>query len=107
MKIIPVMTEKSMKLSKIGGYTFWVPMTLNKFEIKNLINKIFTVHVISIKTLNFKPGTKKSAKGQKQKIKAAKKTIVFLKEGEKISLFEEEKKPKKKGKNAKAKKNIK
>ncbi|SRR5258708_34295955 len=104
MKLIPVLTEKSMKLAKESGYTFFLPMSLNKTEIKNIVEKSFGVHVINVRTLSLKGGTKKSARGQMQKIKASKKTIVFLKDGEKIDLFEEEKKAKKSKKGTKASK---
>ncbi len=101
MKIIPVMTEKSMRLVKDGGYTFWVPVNLNKTEIRSLINDLFKVNVIKIRTITSKAGTKRNVKGKIQKIRAGKKAIVFLKDKEKISLFEEEKKAVKKGKKTK------
>ena len=94
MKLIPVLTEKSMKLVKSRGYTFWVPVNLNKFEIKKIIEETFGVNVISTKTINYKGRVKKNNRGKVKKIKAIKKAIVFLKEKEKIDLFEEEKKPK-------------
>ncbi len=98
MKLIPVMTEKSMKLVKDGGFTFWLPMNLNKIEIRSLIEKSFGVSVVSVKTQVYKPGTKKNNRGKMQKIKGGKKAIVYLKEGDKIDLFiEEKKKTKKKG----------
>jgi len=97
------MTEKSMKLTKDSGFTFWVPMTLTKLEIKDVIEKSFGVHVMSVRTINAKGGTKKNARGRVQRIKAGKKAIVILKPGEKIDAFVEEKKPAKK----KVKKNAK
>lgn len=104
IKLKPVMTEKSMKLSKDRGFTFIVPMNLTKFEIKKLFERIYKVTVLEVKTVVSKPGKKKNMRGKVQRIKAVKKAIVFLKEGDKIDLFEEEKKSKKtkKGKNAKA-----
>lgn len=92
MKLIPVMTEKSMKLTKDGGYTFYVPVTLDKNEIRNLVNKIFNVNVVSVNTINFKARTKKNVRGKKVSIMPSKKAIVFLKDKEKIDLFFEEKK---------------
>lgn len=98
MKLIPVLTEKSMKLAKESGYTFLMPMELTKTEIKNVIEKSFGVHVTNVRTLSLKGGTKKNVRGHVQKIKASKKAVVFLKDGEKIDLFEEEKKAKKESK---------
>ena len=89
------MTEKSMKVVKDGGFTFWLPLSLNKIEIKSLIEKNFGVTVISVKTQVYKPGTKKNNRGKMQKIKGGKKAIVYLKEGDKIDLFIEEKKSRK------------
>ena len=94
-KIVPVLTEKSMSLTKNRGFTFLVARDLNKVEIKNVISKTFGVHVVEVKTVNLKARTKKNVRGQKQKVKALKKAIVFLKEGEKIEVFEEEKKKRK------------
>ena len=98
MKLTPIMTEKSLKETKRGGFTFWVPRELDKIQIRNLIQRIFGVHVVSVKTINLKGGIKRNAKGQMQKVKAGKKAIVILKEGEKIDLFEEKKKVKKSAK---------
>lgn len=95
MKLIPVITEKSTKLSKSGGFTFWLPSNLTKPEIVDLINKTFNVHVVKVRTINYKSATKKNLRGKVQKIKGGKKAIVFLKDKEKIDLFEEEKKVKK------------
>lgn len=94
MKLVPVMTEKSLKDTKKGGFTFWMVKTMNKYQIKAVVEKAFGVHVVSVKTVNSKAGKKRNVRGQVQKIKGAKKAVVFLKEGEKIGLFEEEKKKK-------------
>lgn len=98
MKLIPIMTEKSMKLSKNNIYTFWMPVALTKTEIKNLIAKNFKVEVVDIKTVNYKARKHRNMRGQEQKVKAAKKAIVVLKEGQKLDFFEEEKKVTKKAK---------
>ena len=98
------MTEKSMKGIKDGSFTFWVPMELTKLQIKSLIGKAFNVTVLKVHTVNVKGGSKKNIRGKVQRIKAGKKAVVTLKAGEKIDLFEEEKKPKKTVKKAKAQK---
>jgi len=104
MKLIPIMTEKSLKLAKSGCFTFWVPTDLDKVAIRKIISDTFGVTVTSIKTLNYKARTKKNTRGKLQRIKAGKKAIVFLKSGEKIDLFEEEKKKVAKKKKATTKK---
>src|SRR5258708_27007028 len=92
MKLMPLMTEKTMSLAKNGGFTFLLSKELTKPQIKKLISETFGVNVINVKTVTFKGGTKKNMRGQVQRIKSYKKAIVTLKEGEKIDLFEEEKK---------------
>lgn len=88
-KLNPVLTEKSFKEAKKGYYTFWVDPSLNKGEIRNLIQKAFDVHVVKIKTMNFKKEVRKNFKGQKITKKALKKAMVSLKDKEKIDIFEE------------------
>ena len=46
----PVITEKSMIASQNGEYVFKVDHRCNKIEIKNAIEKIFNVKVVSIRT---------------------------------------------------------
>ncbi len=98
MKLIPVITEKSMKDATEGRFTFWVSRGLTKTKIKKLISDGFGVHVTEVRTVNFKSGVRKNARGRIQKVLGGKKAIVKLMKDEKIDLFEEEKKGKKKGK---------
>lgn len=88
----PVYTEKSLELAKNGYYSFWVLGNLKKEWIAKLIEQTFDVHVKTIKTTNYKKGEKRNYRGIVQKIKAKKKAIVTLKDGEKIDIFEEKKK---------------
>lgn len=88
MKFIPILTEKSLQLAKQGKYSFWVDRNFKKKEIKKLIGEIFTVHVISVRTMNYKGGAKTNLKRRKITVPDRKKAIVVLKEGEKIALFE-------------------
>lgn len=90
--IKPVFTEKSLKLAKLGKYSFWVEAGMNKPQIKALINKLLGVHVVTIKTVSSGSEAGRNAKGRKFLKLATKKAIVTLKEKEKIDLFEEGKK---------------
>jgi len=96
MKIKPILTEKSMAKAQNGQYSFWVSVRFTKFQIKELINKAFGVHVVSVKTQNHKGGIKLTLTRKKVKVLSRKKAIVTLKEKERIDLFEVEKKGKKK-----------
>lgn len=90
--IKPVFTEKSLMASKLGKYTFQVGISDNKASLKSEINKLFGVHVTSIKTMKTKGEAKRTMKGKNYKTTTIKKAIVTLKAGEKIDLFEESKK---------------
>ena len=92
IKIKPLLTEKSLNQAKNGLYTFLVDFHLDKKMIKSLIEKTFSVHVKSIKTMNYKKAERKNNKGVKQTKKAFKKTMVNLKDKEKIEIFETKKK---------------
>lgn len=87
--IKPVLTEKSLQEAKTGSYTFWVDRGLTKTEIKKLIGSVFDVKVTSVRTSNSKGGFKRNARGQTQRVKAAKKARVVLSKGQKIDLFDE------------------
>lgn len=81
----PVITEKSQLLKESLQYTFKVDPKANKTEIKQAIEKIFKVKVISIKTLNEKP--KKRRVGRYTGLtNRSKKAIVKLAEGQTIDL---------------------
>lgn len=92
MKLIPIITEKSLKNAKDGRYTFSVGTGSNKEEIKKQVEAIFKVHVTSVATMNRRGETKKNFRGQIQSSAASKKAIVTLTKDEKIDLFEEKKK---------------
>lgn len=88
MKIIPVLTEKSLNLAKSGKFTFWVGPGLNKNEIKKLVESVYEVHVIGIKTILYKGLVKKNVRGRKVKVSARKKAMVDLAKDERIDAFE-------------------
>ena len=81
----PIITEKSELEKSNGKYTFLVDEKANKTEIKEALEKIFDVHVKSIRTLNIK--TKKRRVGRYTGLtNRGKKAIVTLAEGETIDL---------------------
>ncbi len=92
MLITPIFTEKSLKLAKIGKYSFWVGRTAGKAGIKAEIAKLFGVHVIGIRTISTPPEAGRNARGVKFATVRNKKAIITLKDKEKIDLFEEGKK---------------
>ena len=49
----PIITEKSMALKEnYNKYTFKVAKSANKIEIKNAVEEIFKVKVLSVSTVN-------------------------------------------------------
>lgn len=92
MKLIPLITEKSLRDAKEGRYTFRVESGARKPEIKKAIGEVFGVHVVSIQTSKIGGNQKRNTRGYKQKTLAEKRARVTLKEKESIDLFEEKKK---------------
>lgn len=82
----PLMTEKSTKiLETSNGYVFIVDKTATKFDIKNAVERIFDVKVLSVNTLINK-GKNKTFRGIPGRRSDFKKAIVRLEEGNKIEL---------------------
>lgn len=77
--IAPVVSEKSYGLLEQRQYTFLVPPTANKTEIKIAVEKVFKVRVQSVNTLN-RPGKRKRSKHGYGKRKDTKRAIVTLTE---------------------------
>lgn len=92
MKLEPIITEKTLNAAKNGEYTFRVSVGLNKYQIRSLIEKVFDVHVTSVRTMNVAGEIKRTYTGKTKEIKPSKKAIVKLKDKEKIAMFEESKK---------------
>ena len=81
----PLITEKSRNGETLNQYTFKVSPKANKTEIKQAIEKIFHVHVKSIRSITVKP--KKKRVGRYSGLtNRSKKVIITLKDGEEIKL---------------------
>jgi large subunit ribosomal protein L23 len=82
----PVMTEKStMILEMANAYVFVVDKFASKPEIKNAIERVFGVEVLSVNTILNK-GKRKVFRGRRGKRANFKKAIIRLVEGNKIEL---------------------
>jgi len=90
--IEPVFTEKSLKAAELGNYTFRVEPRMDKKRIAAEIAEVFGVKVIRVRTIKTGGEKGRNARGRNFSIKAGKKAIVTLKEGDKINIFEEGKK---------------
>ena len=80
----PIITEKTASLANENKYAFKVAPKANKTEIKQAIESIFKVKVMSITTSNSHPKKKRVGKytGMTNKYKRA---IVKLAEGQSIN----------------------
>ncbi|MFJ3956153.1 50S ribosomal protein L23 [Arthrobacter sp. NPDC090010] len=78
--LAPVVSEKSYGLIDEGQYTFLVDPRSNKTEIKLAVEKIFSVKVNTINTIN-RAGKRKRTKFGWGQRKSTKRAIVTLKEG--------------------------
>jgi large subunit ribosomal protein L23 len=89
--IKPIITEKSNKLSeKLNCYTFAVSPKANKFQIKDLVEKLYNVRVVKVNVANY-AGKRKSRYTKAGLIKgstaAFKKAFVLVKEGQTIDYY--------------------
>lgn len=89
--IRPMITEKSENLSENKGqYTFVVNKNANKIEIKQAVEKTYSVTVEAVNTINVlgKAKVRNTKSGlQKGRKPSIKKAIVVLSEGEEIDFF--------------------
>ena len=76
----PVVSEKSYGLIDEGKYTFTVDPRANKTEIKLAIEKIFSVKVASVNTLN-RPGKARRTRNGVGRRKDTKRAVITLKSG--------------------------
>ena len=93
MTIIPVVTEKAYAQSARHVYTFRVPLTLNKNEIKAAVEAQFGVTVLQVKTLVQDGKTVRFSRGKNRypgttSRKDFKKAYVTLKDGDTLDVFD-------------------
>jgi large subunit ribosomal protein L23 len=86
----PVVSEKSYEALEQNRYTFLVHPEANKTEIKQAIEAIWNVRVLSVNTINRKGKTKRSGRYRQNVGHRAdqKRAMVTLAEGDSIEIFE-------------------
>jgi large subunit ribosomal protein L23 len=83
----PLITEKiSAATDSFNRYGFVVALKSNKNQIKEAVERLYDVKVLSIKT-NITAGKIKRAGKSVKKTSKVKKAIVQLKDGQKIEFF--------------------
>ncbi|MFP4233938.1 MAG: 50S ribosomal protein L23 [Nitriliruptoraceae bacterium] len=83
----PVISEKTYGLLDENKYTFVVDKRANKTQIKQAIEGIFDVKVLSVNTMN-RPGKRKRRGLVVGKRPDTKRAIVTVAEGDEIELFD-------------------
>ena len=81
----PIVTEKATKLSEFNKVVFEVALKSNKNEIKDAIEKLFSVKVKAVNIINTK-GKVKRFKGGLGKRNDIKKAVITLVEGNTIDI---------------------
>ncbi len=89
--ITPIVTEKATAISeKSNRYSFRVSPDASKAQIKNLVQDLYGVKVVSVNTMNY-DGKRKSRYTKagllEGKVAAFKKAIVTVAEGETIDFY--------------------
>lgn len=85
--IKPIVTEKSTALMEERKYTFCVPLSATKIQIRQAVEQIFKVKVQAVNTMRYEGKMKRLGQTQGRR-SDWKKAVVTLKPGETIELFE-------------------
>ena len=85
----PIVTEKSVRLSQQGRYTFRCKTAANKVEIKRAVEEAFEVEVSAVNTLTVKGKKKQIGRARAGKTADWKKAIVTLVPGTKATRLKE------------------
>ncbi len=83
----PIVTEKTTLQGEQGRYTFEVDTCANKHQVKEAVEKIFNVEVLSVNIINM-PGKRHRYGRHISKAHPWKKATVKLAEGQSIGFFE-------------------
>lgn len=83
----PIVTEKTTMQIEQGLYTFEVDRRANKLQVKEAVEEVFGVDVVSVNIINM-PGKPRRWGRHISRTPSWKKAIVKLAEGQRIELFE-------------------
>jgi large subunit ribosomal protein L23 len=85
--IAPVVSEKSYSLIEADKYSFRVHPKAHKTQIRQAVEELFGVKVVSVNVLQVRPKPKRRGLSRGTK-PGWKKAVVQLREGDKIEIFE-------------------
>lgn len=81
-----IVTEKSLRLTDAGQYTFAIHQDATKEQVAKEVARLFKVEVVAVNTITL-PGKLKRRGGVMGKRSDVVKAIVTIKKGQKISEF--------------------
>jgi len=87
----PLVTEKSnFQSTKLNQYTFEVPVSVNKAQIKEAVESLFGVAVERVNVIILPAKRTRRARSRRLRVRrsAMKKAVVTLAEGQSIDVFE-------------------
>jgi large subunit ribosomal protein L23 len=86
----PVITEKTLFLAnRENAYTFEVPTTVTKTQIKEAVEEVFSVKVTSVNTVMHASSKKRTGRRRMStSVPRTKKAVVTLVKGNTIALFD-------------------
>jgi large subunit ribosomal protein L23 len=87
----PLVTEKSnFQSTKLNQYTFEVPVSANKAQIKEAVEAMFDVSVERVNVVNLPAKRTRRARSRRLRVRrsAMKKAVVTLAAGQSIDVFE-------------------
>lgn len=90
----PIITEKSMKVetdkegNEIKKYTFEVPKTVNKLEIKYAVEEVFGVKVAKVNTINYDGKLKRMGRYEGRRASWKKAIVTLKKDSKTIEFFD-------------------
>lgn len=84
----PIDTEKTRYQAEDGKYTFEVDRRASKQQVKEAVERIFDVEVLSVNTVNMPAKRGRYGRRMVTRKPAWKKAIVTLAPGERIDIFE-------------------
>ncbi len=85
--IRPVVSEKTYVLAEAGKYTFRVHDKAHKTQIRQAIEELFEVKVLSVRTASVKSKPKRRGRSV-GRTRQWKKAIVQVREGDRIPIFQ-------------------
>ena len=90
----PVITEKSMapvfdrEGNEIKKYTFIVPVTVNKIEVKKAVEEVFGVKVAKVNTMNYTGKLKRMGRFEGRRASFKKAVVTLTADSKSIEFFE-------------------